>query len=76
MAKKKKIYVSGKITGLPMEHVKKKFGITCVYLREIGFEPINPLEISPFAENKIWEDYMIDDIKELFKCDAIYMLDN
>ncbi|KAA4746913.1 DUF4406 domain-containing protein, partial [Bacteroides fragilis] len=31
---------------------------------------------NPPMENKSWKDYMIDDLKLLFDCEAIYLIDN
>jgi hypothetical protein len=35
---------------------------------------VNPIYVSPYEKDKQWADYMADDIKALFECDAIYML--
>jgi hypothetical protein len=69
-----KIYISGKITGLPMEEVIEKFNNCEKQLQEEGFITFNPIKISPYSEEKTWEDYMVSDIEALFKCDAIYMM--
>ena len=69
-----KIYISGKISGLPLIQVIEKFKWHSGFLSLKGHTPINPMDISPFKPNKEWKDYMIDDIKVLFECDAIYML--
>ncbi len=69
-----RIYISGKITGLPIEEVKEKFKKASKEVASSGHWPVNPLEISPFEESKSWIDYMADDIKELLSCDAIYLL--
>jgi hypothetical protein len=69
-----KIYISGKITGLPMNKVVEKFNNCAKILLNDGFEPVNPIEVSPYSEEKTWEDYMVSDIEALFKCEAIYML--
>jgi len=71
-----KVYISGKITGLNLKDVKQKFGHISHWILMQGHIPINPIEISPFDENKKWKDYMLTDIEALFDCDAIYMLDN
>jgi hypothetical protein len=71
-----KIYLSGKISGLPFDNVFEKFEAHALLLEKKGYNPINPLNVSPFKPEKEWSDYMIDDIAELFKCEAIYMLDD
>lgn len=69
-----KIYISGKITGLPIKNVIEKFKWHAAFLKLKGYSPINPVEINPFDESKTWHDYMIEDVRVLLKCDAIYML--
>lgn len=69
-----KIYISGKISGLPFTEVVDKFGFHQRLLKIKGYEPVNPLVVSPFDSKKQWSDYMVDDIAALIKCDAIYML--
>ena len=39
-----KIYISGKITGLPLEETRRKFADAQALLEEIGFEVVNPME--------------------------------
>lgn len=65
-----KIYISGKITG--DDNFKQKFEKASSLLT--GWEKheiLNPCEL-PVQEN--WAEYMIMDIKELFKCSHIFML--
>lgn len=69
-----KVYISGKISGLPLKNVIEKFKFHAVFLELKGHEPINPIDINPFDETKDWYDYMCNDIAALLKCDAIYML--
>jgi hypothetical protein len=69
-----KIYISGKISGLPIQPVIEKFKWHAVFLELKGHESINPFDVSPLDESKDWHDYMIEDIAALFKCEAIYML--
>jgi hypothetical protein len=69
-----RVYVSGKITGLPMEAVKEKFAWHSSFLLAKGYTPVNPIEVSPYEKGKAWHDYMKEDIAELLTCDAIYML--
>lgn len=69
-----KVYISGKISGLPLNNVIEKFKWHASLLESKGHEPINPIDISPFHDSKDWYYYMVDDIAALLKCDAIYML--
>ena len=71
-----KIYVSGKITGLPIEEAKQRFADSQALLESIGFEVVNPLEFGLCDEKASWESHMVKDIELLFGCDAIYMMDN
>jgi len=71
-----KIYISGQITGLFIEEAKNQFKEAEVLLKEKGHEVINPFNIIPNNPDPKWGDYMLADIKELFACDAIYLLKN
>jgi len=68
-----KVYISGKISGLPLHETKKKFLKAKEEVIFDGNIPVNPFEIIT-DDNLSWKDYMIADIRELFNCDAIYML--
>ncbi len=69
----KTIYISGKITGLPISEVIVKFQTAETKIRRFGFEPINPLNNGLPLEAD-WADQMGRDIALLLRCDAIYML--
>ncbi len=68
-----KIYISGKITGYEISEAENKFKNSETYLLQKGLTPINPFNLSEIHPSKTWKDYMIDDIKGLFDCDAIFM---
>lgn len=70
-----KIYISGKITGLPLSEVRQRFAETAAFLDEIGFEAVNPLK-NGLDESADWKEHMVADIRMLLDCDAIYMMDN
>ena len=70
-----KIYVSGKISGLPYEDVKTRFDDCQELLESIGFEVINPITMG-LRQEATWEQHMVKDIELLLSCDAIYMMDN
>ena len=78
MVKHKRIYISGKITGLSYELAFKNFQDTENMLRVIGYEDIiNPMKLFPDDDGSLsWEEYMLKDIEELFNCTTIYMMDN
>ena len=73
MAENKTIYISGKITGLPIETAYEIFSIAEKQLIENGFKTINPMTIE-HNHNKSWENYMRVDLKSLLDCNYIYML--
>lgn len=54
--------------------VKQVGGYSCSF-----YQPpkvINPLNIKPFLGIKTWHGYMVNDVLQLLKCDAIYMQNN
>ena len=71
---KKKIYISGKITGIPESEAFKEFEDAENKLKD-EYEVINPMKLK-HDHDKTWESYMKEDLKALLDCDGIYMLDN
>ena len=73
-----KIYISGKITGLELNEARDNFDKAEKYLNEKfpDFQVINPMKEVPYEKDKTWEEYMLEDIKLLFDCYAIFMLTN
>ncbi|SDX10708.1 DUF4406 domain-containing protein [Flavobacterium degerlachei] len=67
---KQKIYIAGKVTGLPPEEVAAKFATTCARVAMEGLEPISPIEVvnNPEAE---WNSAMKQCLNALMKCDAV-----
>lgn len=70
-----KIYISGKISGLPEDQVQAKFKRAEDYLHSSGHVAVNPLKNGLTAEYT-WSDHMIADIQLLIQCDAIYLLED
>ena len=70
------VYISGKITGLPISEVKRLFGKAATHIKEIGHTPVSPLDVTPPDADMDWKEFMIKDISGLLDCDAIYMLRN
>lgn len=70
-----KIYLSGKITGLPIQEAREKFADAQALLEEIGFEAVNPTE-KGLSNELPWEQCMVKDIESLLSCDAIFMMDD
>jgi hypothetical protein len=76
---KKKCYISGKITGLPIEVATENFKKASLHARFLGLEPVNPMNIIPDGnepKNDKWSWYMRADLKEMMDCDAILMQNN
>lgn len=74
----KKIYISGKITGLDFDDYFNNFSNTEEYLERLfpDSEIVNPIKIKPFLMVEKWLFYLIADIWQLLKCDCIYLQDN
>jgi len=69
---KKRVYIAGKVTGLPIDKVNKKFNDAERFLVHQGYDVINPMKIVlPGAD---WQSAMRICIGELVKCDIIYTL--
>lgn len=68
-----RIYVSGRMTGLP-EYNFPAFNAAAARLRAAGWEVENPAESFGGATDKPYKEYVAFDIATLKRCDAIYML--
>ena len=69
-----KIYISGKITGFPIDVVRDRFNTAESFLESAGFEVVNPMK-NGLAVSEPWEKHIVKDVELLMSCDAIYMLD-
>ena len=69
-----RVYIAGKVTGLPMGDVFTKFGRAEFWLKEKGHEVVNPLKLCSSAWS--WKRCMRVCLAELVKCDAICMLED
>lgn len=69
----RKIYISGRISGLPIGEVIAKFHAAEEKIRRFGFEPVSPLGNGLPLETE-WADHMGRDIALLLRSDAIYLL--
>ena len=70
-----KIYISGRITGLPFSEVENKFQQAEWLLEELGLEAVNPLK-NGLTQEHSWSEHMVKDIEMLFGCQGVLMLDN
>lgn len=68
-----KVYISGKMSGIPENRIRQRFNEVAKYLRQEGHTPVNPAVMLD-NPNLDYEDYMAIDLKMLSRCDAIYML--
>lgn len=69
-----KIYISGKITGFPIDVAREKINTAESFLESAGFEVVNPLK-NGLAVSEPWERHIVKNVELLMSCDAIYMLD-
>ena len=69
----KKIYISGQISGQPIDSVREKFERAERRIKAMGSEPVNPMK-NGLPENAPWELHMALDIVLLMGCESIYLL--
>lgn len=72
--KNKRIYISGKMSGMAKEDYQKKFSNAEEYLEKLGFDVVNPSTVN--SDIIPYNDLLWADLRILMSCDAIYMLDN
>lgn len=74
----KKIYISGRITGLPLEVARKRFAECEDRLREKYPDALicNPMKFCKYDERKTWAEYMRLCLAVLDMCDALVLLPN
>ena len=73
MGNKKKVYIGGKMTGLTDEESQALFERAEKMLMANGYKVINPWKIKV---PKYYSGQLLRSLKELSKCDAIYLLEN
>lgn len=69
-----RVYISGKVSGLPQVEAFIKFGQCESWLKSKGYEVVNPTRLC--GTDWGWSRSMRVCIVELLKCDTICMLDN
>lgn len=73
-SKKEKIaYISGKISGIPLESARANFDRGERLMLSRGYNVVNPLAMHA-GRVLTWQQYMRLDISALVRCDTIYML--
>lgn len=70
---KKKIYIAGKVTGLPIAECTIKFGQMQKELESMGFEAVNPLAVVGDFQAP-WQYAMKKCIKAMLDCDGVVIL--
>lgn len=68
----KTIYVAGPMTGYTNLNFPA-FNFVADGLRSVGWTVVNPAELNVGIQND-WKACMVEDIKHLMECDAIFML--
>lgn len=70
---KEKVYISGRVTGLDLNEVKKQFSEFEDKINSCGYQAVNPIN-NGLTEKDPWIEHMCVDLKMLYYCDAILML--
>lgn len=73
--KKKKIYLSGPITSLPLEDARRIFESAEEFIEKLGHTAVNPMK-NGLTPESTWEEHMKRDLAMLLECDTICMLPN
>lgn len=70
----KRVYIAGKITGIPLDEAEEKFSIAQALLEEHGYEAVNPLEEGKKIDYPTYEKYILQGLNLLSSCDTICFL--
>lgn len=71
-SKTMRVYIAGKVTGLPTGEVFTKFGQAEYWLKGQGHDVVNPLRLC--SSEWSWNKCMRVCLGELLKCDAVCLL--
>lgn len=71
---KKKVYISGAISGQDPKKVKERFEWAERVVEQLGHEAVSPLRLC--GEETDWHKCMLTCVAALGECDAVYFLDN
>lgn len=69
----KKVYIAGKVTGVPQEQATQKFNTAEKLVTVAGFQAVNPIKIVNDV-NAEWQKAMRVCITSLMQCDAVLIL--
>lgn len=76
MGRNKRCYISGKISGLPIEVAKRNFTFTDDYIgTKLKLHPVNPMK-KKIPDNSPWLLHMVLDIALLCVCRYVYFQAN
>lgn len=70
---KKRVYISGGITGLDYNDTKTRFARAEQAITELGLTAVNPFN-NGLPRHSPWAEHMIADLQLLRDCDAILLL--
>jgi len=70
----KKMYIAGKVTGLPLEDVQKNFQQGEQVAKSMGYYPVVPINSIP--DDTPWDKAMRMALKIMLDCDAVLALNN
>ena len=80
----KKVYISGKISGLEREHYERLFGIAEAMLRDKGYKVVNPTRFflsrhyqrlcRLIGHQNAYDLTLLYDLWRLMRCDLIYKI--
>jgi hypothetical protein len=68
------VSLGGRLTVEQQQINAKRFYDAESVLRELGYEPVNPLRLNPVGEATNWAAVMKVDLKALLDCDGVYAL--
>ncbi|MBA3828660.1 MAG: DUF4406 domain-containing protein [Taibaiella sp.] len=68
----KKIFIAGKVTGLPQHQVKEKFSRAANDLSGKGYKVVSPDYLE--QENSNWEDITRENIRHMLDCEEVHLL--
>jgi hypothetical protein len=68
----RKVYVAGKVTGLPKDQVKDKFNKISKRLMNLGYHVVRPAAV--YDDSKAWGESIKNDIRKMLDCDELHML--
>lgn len=71
--KKLKVGLIGKMRGLSVEAVERKFKLTQLDLEKLGYEVFNPVNLGLPHTGLETSQYLDHTIPELYKCDVVFV---